>query len=380
MKTVFLSNYYNHHQAPFSEAMYKLTQGEYRFIACEQIEAERVKMGWGEIEPRFVLHLDESYKECIELIENADVVIFGSAPYELVRSRIKKKKITFIYTERIDKKKEDLLRFIKHYFDYNVMYRFHSSLFCLCASAYTSYDFSKRRCFINKAYKWGYFPVVKKYEEINKLVEDKEPASILWTGRLIGLKHPDASIRLAVRLKEEGFRFKLRIIGNGEMQVHLQKMIEENNLCDCVQMLGSMKPNQVREYMEKSQIFLFTSDRNEGWGAVLNESMNSGCTVIASHAIGSVPFLLTNGVNGLVYCDGNEEELFQKVKYALDNQMMCKSMGGKAYETLVDAWNAEEAARRLLLLIDDLENNGKSDRFENGPCSKAEIIKDGWYR
>ena len=49
--------------------------------------------------------------------------------------------------------------------------------------------------------------------------------------------------------------------------------------------------------MEKSEIFLFTSDKGEGWGAVLNESMNSACAVVASHAIGSVPFLLKDGEN-----------------------------------------------------------------------------------
>lgn len=55
---------------------------------------------------------------------------------------------------------------------------------------------------------------------------------------------------------------------------------------------------KVREHMEDADIFLFTSDYNGGRGAVLNESMNSGCMVAASHAIGSVPFLLEDGKRG----------------------------------------------------------------------------------
>ncbi len=50
-------------------------------------------------------------------------------------------------------------------------------------------------------------------------------------------------------------------------------------------MLGAMSPDKVRAYMERADVFLFTSDFNEGWGAVLNESMNSGCAVVASHAM-----------------------------------------------------------------------------------------------
>ena len=62
--------------------------------------------------------------------------------------------------------------------------------------------------------------------------------------------------------------------------------------------------------MEKTGIFLFTSDRQEGWGAVLNEAMNSGCAVVASHLIGAVPFLKKKKKNGLVYSSGDRKTLF----------------------------------------------------------------------
>lgn len=50
------------------------------------------------------------------------------------------------------------------------------------------------------------------------------------------------------------------------MKQQLQQMIREMDLSDCVKMLGAMSPAQVREHMERADIFLFTSDRNEGWG------------------------------------------------------------------------------------------------------------------
>ena len=56
MKVVFISNYFNHHQAPFSEAMYRLTKGQYWFIATEKMTEERKSMGWGrEQVPGYVL-------------------------------------------------------------------------------------------------------------------------------------------------------------------------------------------------------------------------------------------------------------------------------------------------------------------------------------
>ena len=125
-------------------------------------------------------------------------------------------------------------------------------------------------------------------------------------------------------------------------------------------MLGAMKPEQVRAYMEKSEIFLFSSDRNEGWGAVLNESMNSGCAVVASHAIGSVPFLLDNGKNGYIYKNGDMDDMYQKVKSLMDNPGKRREISKNAYTTIANEWNAENAASKLLVLAQALLNGEKS--------------------
>ena len=48
-----------------------------------------------------------------------------------------------------------------------------------------------------------------------------------------------------------------------------------------------------------------TSNQEEGWGVVVNEAMNSGCVVIGSNLAGSVPYLIENGKNGLIYNCGD---------------------------------------------------------------------------
>ena len=49
----------------------------------------------------------------------------------------------------------------------------------------------------------------------------------------------------------------------------METLIKEKGLSDSVELLGAMAPEKVREYMEKSGIFMFTSDFNEGWSTVL---------------------------------------------------------------------------------------------------------------
>lgn len=130
----------------------------------------------------------------------------------------------------------------------------------------------------------------------------------------------------------------------------------------------------------KAGIYLFTSDRNEGWGAVLNESMKSGCAVVASHAIGAVPYLMKHRQNGLIYKSGDVDGLYKKVKYLLDNPGEQERLGCAAYETITGLWNEEVAAQRLVILSEHLLSGEKHpDLFEDGPCSRAVIVKDEWF-
>lgn len=385
MKIVFVSNYYNHHQAPFSEYMAKRDGILYAFIETGKISDERKKLGWGIANyPSFVrnaLSSENDYNESIREINEADVVIYGSAPERLFKERLKTKKPTFKYAERIYKSGfkwwQQPLRFVKN------LSRGWSKKnhYLLCASAYSYADFSKTFNFRNRAYNWGYFPAVKKYEDFTTLIDNKIPASILWAGRLIGWKHPDASIRIAKRLKQAGYNFQLSLIGIGDLEDKISDIIKREGVEDCVKMLGAMTPENVRRHMEQSEIFLFTSDFNEGWGAVLNESMNSACAVVASHAIGSVPFLINDGKNGFIYKNANEDDLFNKVKFLLDNPEKRKQMSLEAYKTMVETWNAEVAAERFLSLVNGINGGEKKpDLYADGPCSSATKLKNGWKK
>lgn len=392
MKVAFVSNYYNHHQAPFSEAMARLTDGQYWFVATEEMSRERKNMGWGREElPDYVIQSFESAESlgrAKQKIDDADVVIFGLtgwSNFQLVRDRLKKRKLTFRYSERIYKDGLPWYRLPIQAIKLWLVGGKYPSMYLLCASAYAAQDYAKTGCYLGKTYQWGYFPRVKRYD-VDALMERKAPAdtekiSLLWAGRLLWWKHPEAAITLAAALKEKEYNFTLNLIGNGEMEAQLRRSIQEKKLDDYVKLLGAMTPEEVRTHMEKADIYLFTSDFHEGWGAVLNESMNSGCAVVASHAIGSVPYLVRNGENGLIYENGNQEHLEAQVIRLLENPVYRRQLGRQAYHTVVNTWNAENAAERLLSLAQALAKGEKTvELFHDGPCSRAEVLSNDWYR
>lgn len=384
MTIVFVSNYFNHHQRALSNSLFSLTKGKYTFISTAPMRQERSALGYGETNiPDYVWY---SYKDpvsnaqCQQLIDTADVVIAGSSPESMLAKRIRQGKLTLRYMERPFKKGQHLLKYPLRYIKWHFQNPSSKPVYLLCASAYASADYHRYGLFSEKCFRWGYFPQKKTYDSIQTLLEQKNRTQLLWVGRFLDWKHPDDAVYLAEQLRNDGYTFQLSFVGCGEMEDELQRLIAEKGLDDCVRLLGPMKPQQVREYMERAGIFLFTSDRQEGWGAVLNEAMNSGCAVVSSDAAGAVPYLLSDQENGLAYHSGDVDELHKKVKRLLDHPEEQQRLGEAAYSTIANQWNAEVAACRLIQLAQAILSGEKQpDLFETGPCSRAEIVREDWF-
>lgn len=382
MKIVFISNYYNCHQHPLCQNLHRMLGEDFTFIATEITNPARLTQGYSDMNNQYsyVLRAYESVEaqhRAQKMVDEADVVIFGSAPWSYLQERLRQNKLTFLYSERLYKTGYEAwkwpVRMIRFYRNYG---RF-KKLYLLCASAYAAADYGKTFTFINKAYKWGYFPETRRYADFNNIMKAKETNTILWAARFLDWKHPEHVVQIARRLKQEGYAFRITMLGSGELLERVRSLVEAEKLDDCIELLGAVPAEDVRGYMEKAQIFLVTSDRNEGWGAVLNESMNSGCAVVACDAIGSVPFLLQDNENGFIYPSSDTSALYKKVKVLLDNPRISNEMGRRAYESITGQWNAETATHRLLELSQALlAGESQPDLYEYGPCSKADILRD----
>ena len=378
MKIVFVSNYLNHHVMPMCKVFIDKTDNNFYFIATTPINETRLKFGYEDLNSKYpwVIKSYESSEQMLKakkILLDADVLIVGNAPYKLIKERLLKDKLTFRFSERIYKKKpnwyEMPARIIMNYFKHGR----YKNCYMLSASAYTAKDYALTFTYVNKCFKWGYFPETIEYPDIENLIAGKEKNSIIWAGRFIDFKHPEYAINLAKRLKNDGYDFKIKMIGNGEKVSKIKEMISQQHLEENVIIMGAMSPENVRKEMEKSEIHIFTSDRNEGWGAVLNEAMNCGCACICNNAIGSVGFIIDDNINGLKYGDGDFEEFYSKVKTVLDNKTLGRELGIKAYKTIVEEWNANNAVNKFIALINVFFENGKIENiFKSGVCSRAD--------
>jgi glycosyltransferase involved in cell wall biosynthesis len=243
----------------------------------------------------------------------------------------------------------------------------------LCASAFTAKDVNTIGAYKNKCFKWGYFTKVDELDldELNERHKASERSvRIMWCARFIELKHPELPVKLAARLKRKGYNFVIDMFGSGEELERTKFLAYSLNVKDCVKFKGNRPNDQILDEMRRHDIFLFTSDKNEGWGAVLNEAMSNGCAVVGSNEIGAVPFLIEDGVNGLIFKSRDLDSLEKEVVYLIEHPNERAKMIKNAYRTMRQVWSPENAAKQFLQLVEALKDNDESLIPSYGPGSK----------
>ena len=381
MTFTFVSNYINHHQIPLCDALYERLGRGFAFIQTMPMEAERVEMGWGvaENEIPYVMCLYEDEYECLKRIMESDVVLFGwTGREDIVMPRLQSGKTTLRVSERLYREgqwKAVSPRGLIAKYREHIRYR-KENVCMLCAGAYAASDFHLIGAYPDKLFKWGYFTKLRTYGDgAFAAMKPKEgPLQIVWAGRFIPLKHPEYAVRLGAALQKNGHAFRIHMLGGGELEAALKQEIRREGLSESFVFYGYTGPEQVRDVMEKCHIHLFTSNHLEGWGAVVNEGMNSGCVEVVDARVGAAPFLIRHGENGLLYQSGSYDEMEALVFDLFENWEARRAMGRAAYETIRDMWNAEHAAAALLQFSDRLRQ-GKIVPEKEGPLSPAPVIK-----
>lgn len=377
MTLVFVSVVLNIHQISIADELYRLTGGNYWFIETGDFNGDNSKGGDDFSQRAYLIRIADgevALHKVLQIIRDADVMIYGAAPLMYLRERISTGKLTFMYSERWLKK--GLLnlfspRLLKQQWFYHV-HCHGKPFYVLCSSAYAARDFNLMRSFIGKCYKWGYYTAVPALD-IETILREKRNSTIvkiLWVGRLIAWKHPETMIRLALQLRQEKINFYINLIGAGDMFNHLQVQIQKFGLGEYVHLWGSMPNDSVRQAMLTHHIACFTSDRNEGWGAVLNEAMGCGCCPVSSIETGSTPYLIKDRVNGFSFNLRKKNNLFEKVLWLIKHPVECERMSLEAYNTVHNVWSPENAATQLYKLCDAMLK-GQTLEIAEGPCSMA---------
>lgn len=388
MKIVLYSLILNYHQANIADELWKLTRHKFCFVELANLQAEHKKGDTRNYDDCPYLlkawESKESYNKAMKLAKSAECCIFsGVQALPFQRERMKLGLLSFDMSERwLKQGLKNILSpaIFKMFFSYWKEGWKNKPIYKLCCSAFAADDHHKLGMYKGKCFKWGYFTKVEDFDLKEKSYNNS--ISIMWCARYMILKHSELPILLAEKLINKGYNFTLNMYGDGKCLDKAMQLAKMLNVEDVVNFKGTKPNKDLMIDMRNHDIFLFTSDKKEGWGAVANESKSNGCVLVASDAIGSSPFLIENGIDGFVFHtpsvkSGFEnpdlkslESLLHSVEYLLNNHEALNKMRKNSINKMRNLWSPKHAAMNLIQLIEDLKNN-KETSITYGPCSKA---------
>lgn len=379
MTLAFVTNFINHHQLPLADEFYKIFGNDYYYIATQPLPDWLINGGYNpQLERPYIIRTyegEEQLTKAHKIIDVSDVVIIGSAPIDWVYKRKLKNKITFHYNERWLKTvslKTFSPRTLYYIFKNHFQFR-NKNTYMLCASAFTASDVHKFGCYPKKCFKWGYMTKVdSQYIQTPLKNHKSNAASLMWCSRFITWKHPELPVLLAERLKKKGYNFVIDMFGGGEKLDETKLLAQKLDVLDVVKFCGNRPNEEILQEMRNHSIFLFTSDRGEGWGAVANEAMSNGCALVAGNEIGAVPFLIKDKINGCIFKSKDLDSLEEKVCFLLNNPQAMKNIQQEAIRTMREIWSPKNAAECFIKLVEYIQL-GKLNQYNiyDGPASWA---------
>lgn len=155
---------------------------------------------------------------------------------------------------------------------------------------------------------------------------------ILTVGRLVPYKGHEFLIRAVHSLASQGVNVHLSIVGEGWFRGTLERLVQRLSLGDHVSFLGHI-PNgpALWALYRQADVFVLPS-LVEALGLVLLEAMANGTPVIAS-AVGGIPDVIRDGMNGLLVRPGSPDELKAAIARLLNDQKLQRQLIEAGLET-----------------------------------------------
>jgi glycosyltransferase involved in cell wall biosynthesis len=176
---------------------------------------------------------------------------------------------------------------------------------------------------------------------------------LLYFGRLSAEKGVGDLLRAAVRLPD----IPLVIAGDGPERSRLEALGRELKLKQ-VLFAGTVHGEKLQKLIAGCTFSIFPSHAYEALGKSILESYAWGRPVIASD-LGSRRELVQHGVTGLLYADGDGEQLSHSIGFLFDRPDLVEKMGAAARDRVKANHDPEQQMEKLLELYHRLTSTKK---------------------
>jgi len=167
--------------------------------------------------------------------------------------------------------------------------------------------------------------VIPNHLAVSPLPPQPRRSTLLYVGRLCEEKQVSNLLAAFAAISHQFPSWMIEIAGTGPDENELRHLAARLGIDGQTRFLGQQR--DVAALMCESGVFVLPS-KYEGFPNALLEAMSAGMPVIASSAAGNM--LICDGLNGLLYCSGNVEQLAERMTQMMESEALRSRLGEEA--------------------------------------------------
>jgi len=195
---------------------------------------------------------------------------------------------------------------------------------------------------------------VSRWQKRQELGVGSETCLIGTVGRLTAVKALPVLLMAAKNLLVQNEKVKVLIVGDGDIRMDLEAQARNLGIADSVVFCGYRE--DTRELMHAMDIFVLPS-LSEGIPMALLEAMATSRATVASR-VGGVPEVIDDGVDGFLIEPCDVGDLTEKCLSLIHSPDLAQRMGELARKRVERDFSADEMARRVTSLYQELMHQG----------------------
>lgn len=183
----------------------------------------------------------------------------------------------------------------------------------------------------------------------------RRPLRIVCVARLVEKKGLPAQMALYRLLREHGFPFEARILGDGPLRDGLREQVERSALQPQVRLLGQVAHEEVWSALEWADVLVHTgivaaSGDRDGLPNVIPEAMSAGVVVITTPQPGPLE-AIADGKTGLVVALSDVDGWEAALRQIADDDELAERLRSGARGWVEQHFSAQRNAASLVELV-----------------------------
>lgn len=177
------------------------------------------------------------------------------------------------------------------------------------------------------------------------------PLRLLFVGRLSVEKGVADLIAAAARLAVRGVAFSLEVVGDGPLRGQLESAVRAQALGERIHFRGACPRGRLGPLYRAADLTCVPS-LSEPQGLVVLESLIAGTPVVAA-AVGGIPEMVCDGVNGLLHTAGDPVLLADRLAALASDRDRLNRLASQARPSVVAEFAWHRIGGRLAALLDE---------------------------